>query len=622
MIRLTHLTLAGTDVEPSSVSFGSALTVIHGPSDTGKSFIVDAIDFALGSKKLKPVKGLEGYSHVLLGVRASSGEDFTLARPIKGGRVDLYTSDIRVMPALHPERTLATQHSALTEDNLSRFLLQLTGFDGLRIRRNVRNDTDSLSFRNLAHFTVVDETQMQSELEPVYTGTSPTTRTKELSALKLLLEGRDDSDLVAVTATPQQNRAKAAKAEVVESLIQNVEKQLQGVAEESQLRDQILRLNARTSTLRDALNNASRARADALQQVTSSESSVRKVRGDFISTRALAARLGLLDTQYSSDLSRLEMIREAGSLLGFFSTSVCAFCGNVLDDSSVHVDAQNESFPFADAVSFEIEKTTRLHKDLLQTLSDLGTEQAILREEHSRNVVLLRERQRAVDALDIDQTPLLAELQELQDLRREVEGLLALWEQLGAYRALLSDIQAETVAEQAVQAESISLITIDAFSSHISDVLSQWGYPDAERARYDRSDNDIVADGQLRSGHGKGVRAVLHAAFSIALARYCLSEGLPHPGFIVLDSPLVTYKPPKAGETILSDETALLPPDFTVRFYTSLEDLASNVQVIVMENVSPPASRGGQFEEIEFTKSASNPVRYGFFPHLTSPAAS
>lgn len=59
MIKLIHLALVGTNVGPAIVDFGPELSVVHGPSDTGKSFIVDAIDFALGSKKLKQMKGVE-----------------------------------------------------------------------------------------------------------------------------------------------------------------------------------------------------------------------------------------------------------------------------------------------------------------------------------------------------------------------------------------------------------------------------------------------------------------------------------------------------------------------------------------------------------------------------------
>ncbi|MET3453021.1 hypothetical protein [Curtobacterium sp. 1544] len=605
----------GSTVEPASVSFGPALSVIHGPSDTGKSFIVDAIDFALGSKKLKVVKGLDSYSHVLLGLATRSGDEYTLARPIKGGRVGLYTSDIRTAPESPPDTTLATSHSQDKEDNLSRFLLQLTGFDGLRIRRNARNETDSLSFRNLAHFSVVDETQMQSELEPVYTGISPTTRTKELSTLKLLLEGNDDSDLTAVALTPQQTRAKAAKSEVVESLIEGLERQLAEVAEERELRDQLSRLLERVDTLNGSLNDASRERADAARLVASSEAEVSELRAEFFRTRSLAARLTLLDTQYTSDLSRLDMIGEAGSLLGFFSTDTCPFCGNSLDGSSAHLVTHQETAPFSEAVQSEVEKTSQLRADLRSTLSDLEFDQEAIRENHSHTLLTLRQRQNNLRDLDADQAPILQEIRTLQDKRLEVQQSLALWDQLQAYKTLLAEIQAETVAEKVVQAQSISLLAIDAFSSQVSDVLAQWGYPDAEHSKYDRAENDIVADGQLRSGHGKGVRAVLHAAFTVALARYCVAMDLPHPGFVVLDSPLVTYKPPKQGGEDLRGEAALLPSDFTARFYASVEDLASSVQVIVMENVSPPSANGGGLHEVEFSKSPSSPLRYGFFPY-------
>jgi len=55
---------------------------------------------------------------------------------------------------------------------------------------------------------------------------------------------------------------------------------------------------------------------------------------------------------------------------------------------------------------------------------------------------------------------------------------------------------------------------------------------------------DVSARGTTRADHGRGMRALLHAAFSIALARYCLDRHLPHLGFLVLASPLVTYKEP------------------------------------------------------------------------------
>ncbi|ENI4023168.1 AAA family ATPase [Pseudomonas aeruginosa] len=48
--HLCFLGFFGPNKEPACVSFGAGLNVIYGASNTGKSFIVEAIDFMLGGK--------------------------------------------------------------------------------------------------------------------------------------------------------------------------------------------------------------------------------------------------------------------------------------------------------------------------------------------------------------------------------------------------------------------------------------------------------------------------------------------------------------------------------------------------------------------------------------------
>ena len=82
-ISLTHLTFVGVTVEPATVDFGPAATIIRGPSDTGKSYIVGAIDYMLGgSTRPKDIPERNGYTTVLLGVRLPSGGEVTLARAV------------------------------------------------------------------------------------------------------------------------------------------------------------------------------------------------------------------------------------------------------------------------------------------------------------------------------------------------------------------------------------------------------------------------------------------------------------------------------------------------------------------------------------------------------------
>ena len=48
--HIRRLTLVGRDVPNAEVQFKQGLNVVSGPSDTGKTFIVQCIDYMLGGK--------------------------------------------------------------------------------------------------------------------------------------------------------------------------------------------------------------------------------------------------------------------------------------------------------------------------------------------------------------------------------------------------------------------------------------------------------------------------------------------------------------------------------------------------------------------------------------------
>jgi len=77
---------------PASIQFGPGLNVIYGASETGKSFLVEAIDFMLGGKRLlRDLPERVGYDSVLLGIETLLGEQHTLIRSADGGSFRLYS---------------------------------------------------------------------------------------------------------------------------------------------------------------------------------------------------------------------------------------------------------------------------------------------------------------------------------------------------------------------------------------------------------------------------------------------------------------------------------------------------------------------------------------------------
>jgi hypothetical protein len=616
-LRLTHLTFLGANVEPATVEFGPQVTLVRGPSDTGKSFIVDSIDFMLGASALKEIPERQGYSTALLGLLLPNDESVTLSRAVTGGNIGLYPGDIRAGSLPVPPETLAAKHNPSSEGNLSMFLLSQIGLEGRRVRKNARNETDSLSFRNIAHLCVVDETQMQSEVSPALTG-SYVSKTKEISVLRLLLQDEDDASLIATPAKSDRSRLSGAKLEVVDRLLADLEAQMSDTPDITELRQQLSRLNESIDEQSASIEQLTSARDQLASAHSDSQNEGARTRRRLGDADALHSRFALLLNQYDSDLSRLEMINEAGNLLEYFEPGQCVFCGAEPEHQHLNDECEGESTYFGESVQAEREKTTLLRTDLVATLADLDTQRRDLRQH------LVFTQQRASDIrsrlADADQAlrPNKSGLNELLQAKTSVEKMLGMYEQVATLEQMKLQIARESDTETAAAVSGLDLAALREFSIEISRRLAAWDFPEASNVRYDRSEQDMVAGDQLRSAHGKGVRAVLHAAFTIGLGQYCFDRDIPHPGFVILDSPLVTYRPPDQAEPQEAD-VDVLDASVAAAFYRDIQQNFDG-QIIVMENTDPPEPLEQETVDIPFTKVDTS-GRCGFFPK-SSPAQS
>lgn len=596
------------------MAFGDSLTLIRGPSDTGKSFIVDAIDFMMGATSLKEIPERFGYSTALLGVELPSGDVITLSRSVTGGRFGVYQDDIRSGPLEVPQLTLSPTHSPTTVNNVSRFFLSATGLDGRRVRKNIKNETDALSFRNIAHLCIVDETQMQSDTPPALTG-QYVTRTKEVSVLKLLLQDEDDSDLIPAADTTESKRGARAKVEVVDGLLADLAQRLAGASPEPEIRDQLPRLNNHIATRTDSIDRLTSRRSELVSRQSAVQDDIIASERRTAEAIALIGRFNLLLAQYDSDLERLEMISEAGSLLGYFDRGTCVFCGAEVEHQHLNEDGIALGTHFGESVAAEHTKTSALRADLVATIADLGVERAALQGSVASAREELARAEARISDVETEMAPHSEGLSELLDLRRSLEALLSMHDQVGQLEELKLRVANESKAEAATVAALLNIGVLTEFSTEVRKFLEAWRFPDASDVRYDRSEQDLIAGDQVRGAHGKGVRAILHAAFTTALCQYCIDREIDHPGFVILDSPLVTYRAPDEDESAATIEAGVADA-----FYKDIQDHFSG-QIIVMENTDPTTPLGPESVDIQFTKVEST-GRYGFFPVRPEPPSS
>jgi hypothetical protein len=123
---------------------------------------------------------------------------------------------------------------------------------------------------------------------------------------------------------------------------------------------------------------------------------------------------------------------------------------------------------------------------------------------------------------------------------------------------------------------------------------------------------DISVSGKPRAANGKGVRALLHGAFSIGLMKYCRSRKRAHPGFLVLDSVFVTYKDPDGLEDLAIKNTPLKD-----RAFSTFSELPDEYQLLILDNVDVPDWLAKEPCCIHFTGQPTQ-GRSGFFPPLSA----
>ncbi|MBK6463020.1 MAG: hypothetical protein IPF92_18735 [Myxococcales bacterium] len=128
-----------------------------------------------------------------------------------------------------------------------------------------------------------------------------------------------------------------------------------------------------------------------------------------------------------------------------------------------------------------------------------------------------------------------------------------------------------------VAGAAVSTAQADPFSREVEALLKAWHFPDLDRVSFSENDQDIVISGRARKSHGKGVRAVTRAAFNLALLRLCIDDERPFPNFVLIDSPLLVYEEPDAGESTF-------PQDIKKHFWESVKASFIDAQVIIIEN--------------------------------------
>lgn len=591
MFYIKRITLVTDNGVQSSVEFDAGLNIVYGESNTGKSLIVDCIDYMYGASehRFEPKLALKEI-RMLVDV---DGHSLTMVRKID-------SNDFEVS-SLVPGIDSGTYKTGNAKKSISNVWLQLMGIDDeVKIIQTLTGKTQRLTLRTFYHILLIDEQRVQAVNSILSSGIGFNKKvgTPVLSSLLYFATGNNylPKD-TGKDKTTRKERKDAVKKFVDRSMSKLAEKkicELQNLSKETpaeiqQKVDQALNAIGAAEGAIEEATNQSRIIADKIIEIDN----------QIAECRVLRNRNASLQTQYDSDIKRLTFIVE-GDIHGEDIPKLdhCPFCNGELPK-------EKEESCMTAAVA-EVEKIEAQIRDLRSVQESIVAE---IKELTNARSVLVEQRRQIDTQIRAELRPQILELRS-----RLADYTLA----LNQYKAkeLIDSFSDVLVSELKITEEEESLVVNvnvqqkfnDTFKDRLNvilkSLLEKCNYQHFTGARFDSDDYDVVVNGHLKKSQGKGFRAFLNTILAIAVQN-CLDEYHKyHLGLLVVDSPILSLK--EKEDHIGEEHTSETMKKGLFKYLLSHQN---ERQTIIIENEIPQLDYSSAHLE-EFTKD-ENRGRYG-----------
>jgi hypothetical protein len=634
------------------------LSVIAGPSLTGKTTIVDFIAYCLGGNYLPPhdevqarVRGalLEldlDYQPTVI-ERSAAGSPSEFATVWQSGLEDIGAS---------AEQRLSIEPTG-DPAGLSQFVLASSNLDGVRLSDSVvKEDTGSgmLSIRDLFRIFIVTNDRLDSK-NLVYERDHFMVKQKYRQTIEVMFGVYDNEEAVLAErqrrAIQQRNSAQAR----LEALVISAERDypdgpgvLQHTIDQqsillADLNAQLSVLDAERRTTESASDNLRRALDLAQRRASASRVQVRD-------RESLLDRLDSLRGQYVDDRRKLNFLLDAEASFDPLRVTVCPACFNPLDpaptihdgacslcshpvhtgasdsfdsDSEIGRSAETEGEGAALAVEGTAKETAgsrlvraelRAVKSRLSSLNEyitrLTVDQTALVREAANAERKATEAAAAVDAIVDSPAPWLALRDRLTNdittaklTRQAAETGVRAWEWVDKGRALVESLQGEV--DRLSGARRRARPNRDAVTRALSDrfaaILADIGYPKLSSA-YIGQDFIPYVRGLQYTNASSGGMVIIALAWNLALWEVAYEQNADAPGLLIIDSPQKNLGHNAGPDDDFADATLV------ERFYAHAKNWLAHdgqgAQLIVIDN-SPPDTVADDVV-IRFTRRAED----------------
>lgn len=613
-IELKKLQLQGTRKKDAVLIFNRGLNVIAGASDTGKSFAYECINYILGSTDIPEIPNeASGYEWVLLEfLDKSSDQKITLKRSLldsEKNNIYYIYADIDHLTDANSE-TLSISSNA--KNSLSSKLLTLCNCSYRNIlRKSTNGETEAFTFRKFVYLMMINETRIVQKNSPIYMGDTKRDRssTKEAASFFTVLSGLDYQKYIQHESIEVKKAQLKGAIDELTLICNDLHEEI--TAAETTLNNYDFK---QISELIKNIENSIKQQRSAIEVIEEEREKELAILNSTLREKNRVidnlSKFKLLKKNYESDIDRLKFIEQSYDYTGQLIDVKCPICHttmkSTMENKEIYYIAIDKEKDKLKAHLFDLQGTIDdFEKDLLEINESIIREKENIKSFESR----LEEQAKLISKTLTEHE----HYQKIRDMAVAIQNnKKKLFETNCRIQELNERIDNTKATSNKVDIKKLSDELMIEFCKLIQELIQNWNFIDKTNetvVEFNGKANDVIVCGKTKASYGKGSRAIINSSFIIAIMQYCKQHGLSHPGFVVLDSPLTTYKEKDKRKNEKNEE---VDKSIKAAFFYNLSKIGNDKQIIVFDNEIPPED----LKEITYHHFTGNPDidRTGFLP--------
>jgi hypothetical protein len=617
MIRLRALRLNGPsgryDVDFDARE--SNLAVIAGQISTGKSTILEFVDYCLGSD--------EHPTHPEVATRVRSvaleleinGALWTIERPIFSAEqlAWVHLGGVDDKDAAIVRKNLEPPSVA---DSLSAWLIQSAGLEGLRLKvtaKNPNSPTNLMSFRDLMWLCYLPNRRLDNQALLFEDNSFKGYKLQQV--IEVLFDVADQrlTDLMEqLTLLRSEHRDQVGEISSLQGFLRE-----SGTPDRTEIERLRVDLSNRQTELEQQLTEVDGRMRQATDYADDLRAWFTTARRDSIlavshlrDRRSLIERLLPLRGQYAEDERKLTFVGEARDLFNPLHVLTCPACLRVLQqapgitDSRCTLCGQEVLLGDSDA-DFDVDAERKMTKERMRHLDRYVVE---VEDEIVVGVAAVDQARAAERELEAELnnrvatqlSPFVSERENLIRSRERIRSQDAALNQAIVWHEGLERRQADldslegrqkavrTELEERRKNRPEKAEVVGDLSARFAELLREWGFPKVDDDGSPHMEDDFVPwirGRPYREIGSSGALTLIAVAWELTLFERAVEEGLPHPGFLIIDSPQKNLSPDVVGDT------EFLDPKIVERMWSHIASWCERhpeAQIVIVDNTPPP----------------------------------